>query len=574
MYEKLQRDWIRRPCDALLLEDFRRSGSVTVESVLYAQRGIGPDDAGSFSYPVLAADLSNPFSIEGMSDAASVIGKTVRELGTVAVIGDYDVDGIMASTIVQKMLAEMGCRHCDIFLPSRQHEGYGLNDKTVSSFIKKYRPPNLLIVVDTGAAYGKQRGDLRKLGVGRIVVLDHHIPGSQGHPATAVDAYVNWRKSGNDPYCAAGEAYQLARACSTICGFESEWLASFAAVATVADVVPLRGDNRVIVKCGLPELWNSRSAGLISLVMNSTYSGGFYQNDVAFQVAPRINAAGRIGDPDRALRLMLSSDVTECMALVSELDAVNSERKLVEAKMEKAVRKMAIQEAWQNGIVCYDPSWIPGVCGLVASTIAEEFGVPCLVFGQHDGKITGSGRSVKGANIKEIMDRCQQIFVRYGGHEMACGAQLDPEFLPRCAELFDTACGDYYREKGRLTHEAFYDFELTPQALTPEFGFRILNLFHPYHDDGNPEPVFKLSNVTLGGIETKESDEWKRTSVTLSACFGKPNFEFSTFSRIDVPGLVGRPIDIYFKFPQTENEEKITDLELIDAVPVDAVKKE
>jgi single-stranded-DNA-specific exonuclease len=543
------------------------SGVGDIEAVLYAQRGITFDRIRSFSAPTLA-DISDPLSIPGIAEAASVIEKALGEGADypAAIIGDYDADGIMASSIVKKMLAEMGCHDCDVFLPSRQKEGYGLNDDTLQSFVDEFPIPNLLIVVDTGAAYGTQISSLKKWGVKHVVVLDHHIPGPQGHP-TSADAYVNWRKSNSDPYCAAGEAYQLARACLKMRGLESDWLAPYAAIATVADMVPLTGDNRTIVKCGLPELWNSRSPGLISLVMNSARSGGFHQTDVAFQVGPRINAVGRMGDPDKALTLMLSGNAAECMPLVSELDAVNSQRKLAQAKMERAVRKVAEAGGWQNGILCYDPSWIPGICGLVAGKTAEEFGMPCLVFGLHDGKISGSGRSVKGASVKDIMDRCKQLFLRYGGHEMACGATLDPNRLADGAKAFDDACGDYYKEHGRPSFESLYDMELTsPEQLTPSLGFRILNSFHPYDDDANPEPVFKISNVLVHRVETKESEEWKLTSLTLGSECNKLGFEFSTFSDLDVAALDGQRVDAYFKFPQTEDEEKMRDLELVDVV--------
>jgi single-stranded-DNA-specific exonuclease len=558
------KEWKQRPWDEALNTGNLEAGISPLLSFLLAQRGIGPDKAEEFARPTLDL-LSSPTELgPGMDIARDFIIETAGK--KVAVLGDYDVDGILSTAILAKLCQSVGS---DVmtFIPSRIKEGYGLNKKTIKAFTEKWgdERPEMLIVTDSGSSSEANVVALKEWGAKRIVIVDHHLVDPE-HESVSADAYINWRKCGPHEMCSAGQAFHIARHVCEKTGGNPLSFISFAAVATIADCMGIKGDNRTMVKLGLPEVWQSNSMGFSILTSKVGNSAGLFQKDVMFAVAPRINAVGRIRDPDLVLELFMTEDPARAREIADLMEEANTERKKIQKTMQGEAIGMMKESYIKNGALLYNKDWAPGICGIACSKLVEKFGVPVLMFGEHQGNIKGSGRSLEGVNVHEIMKGISDIFSAFGGHEMACGATLKRDMLNSASTIFDNACKEYYKKHGRPTREWLYDAELRPSTITTKTCESLLEAIHPYCDINNPEPVFKVSGVRLNDVAVKEGPTWRLISFGASKDGEHIDMKFKTFmDDLEVP-QDGVLADIYFSFPQTYDERKQRELDIVDLV--------
>jgi single-stranded-DNA-specific exonuclease len=486
------------PCSRLLARLLLRRGFPDAES------------ARRFLKPRLQ-DLHDPFLLPGMEAATERIAQALQAREKVAVFGDYDVDGISSTCLLHDFFRHLGfpvtCR-----LPHRLNDGYGLKEDAVRELAAE--GVTLIITVDNGASAHREVAVAREHGVD-VVVTDHHQPPPEALRACAV---VNpWLPGSAYPFkdlAGVGVTFKLVWALSQRLSRQKKVSEEFrrllvdslalAALGTISDVVPLVGENRIFAKFGLISLAETRRPGLRSLV-DSVFDGGRDGRDgrrleashVAFRIGPRINAAGRLGEAERAMRLLITDDAAEASDLASHLDRENRRRQEIEGGIlaeARALIRETVDLDRDRVIVLGAAGWHLGVIGIVASKIVEEFSRPVLLVALEEGRARGSARSVRGVHICEALSRCREHLSGFGGHEMAAGFQLDPAALPALRRALNEAVD---REPRDMVPEVDVDDVILLADLTPEALAEIL-LLAP-HGQGNPAPVFTAEDVEIVG---------------------------------------------------------------------------
>lgn len=565
--------WKEKFCDKILAQSHLDSGRSSLLSKLLAQRKISVADAESFFWSPLE-NLSPPESFgPDMLKACDIFCSAAKANYEIAIIGDYDVDGVMSCVILSKLCKKMRVKH-QVFLPSRKTEGYGLNPQTVKAFKESWgqKRPGLLIVADSGSSAESAIVDLKTWGINNIIVIDHHLVKKELETVSA-DAHINWRKQGPCDMSAAGECFHFAKAvCEKNNQGWKEFLA-YAAIAAIADVVQLGGDNRIIVKHGLNNVFDSGSMGLSMLAAERGRDAGAILTieDVMFSLAPKINATGRIDHPSIAFEALIGSDYSTLVDIMAKINDCNTQRKEIQHETEKQAKEIiekaiSVKGCLPNGILLYNKSWPIGICGIACNRLVEKYGIPTLMFGKHNDHIKGSGRSLPGANIYEIMAECSEIFESYGGHELACGAVLKSDKLQDAWKVFDKACSDYYKKHGKPDMTRYYDSWLPANLVTQETGREILATIYPYCSTTNPQPIFLLKDALVEDVYVHDPEDrsWKLTKLSVSKDGKRLPASFKTF-RNDLPDVgVGSVIDLFFSFPQSYNVRKGFELELVD----------
>ena len=418
-------------------------GIPDVVAILLSARGFStPDEATLFLDPRLAS-LRPPEEIPGISEAVTRLNEAVRLKERITLYGDYDVDGVSSVTILCRYLRLAGA-DVECFIPDRAKEGYGLSSQGVGRCLRE-NMPNLVVAIDCGTNSRKEAEQLRKAGC-ELLVLDHHEPEVET-VAPFCAALVN-PKLGADFHnlCSAGIVFKLCHAMQKVQPIDDVDLRDFldlVAVGTVADIVPLVGENRIFVKAGLRQLSQSRWAGLHALLHVAGASAPYSPSDIGFKIGPRINAAGRLGSATEALLLLLTDDANEATRIAAQLDQQNRERQAV----ERDVTHQA--EEWVAGnfdpgrhatIVAGKRNWHQGVVGIVASRIARRWHRPTLIVGfDETGVGKGSGRSIEGLPLVEALGRCSELLDAFGGHDMAAGLSLQESNLEELRERFESA---------------------------------------------------------------------------------------------------------------------------------------
>jgi single-stranded-DNA-specific exonuclease len=401
------------------------TGLEPVVARMLVLRGVTtPEEARRFLSPDLARDWRDPETLPGMPACADAVAQAVRDGLSIVVFGDFDVDGLTAAALTCRGLAEMGATVSAV-VPHRFEEGYGLSDAAVERVLSL--KPGLVVTVDCGIGSAREVEMLRAGGAA-VVVTDHHEPG-EGQPEGVP---VCDPKLGDYPFtglAGAGVALKLIAAVGARLGFPDTWLGltDLAAIGTVGDIVPLLDENRSLVAHGLAQARRTPRAGIAALCAVARVDTAQLATDkIAFGLAPRINAAGRIADPAEALDLLLTDDPKRAEDLAAALDAYNTVRQAAEADLaEEAMR--AANESYTDDarvLVLAGEGWHEGVRGIVASRVAGRFGVPALVFSVEGGEARGSGRSVGDVDLHAALSQCGDLLTRFGGHAAAVGATL------------------------------------------------------------------------------------------------------------------------------------------------------
>ena len=494
--------WTGGEADPAAAERIRRELALhpAVARLLVRRGLVDPDDARRFLRPSLD-ELHDPSRLTDLERGAERLAGAVARGERIVVHGDYDVDGVSATVMVRRVLALLGGT-VDHYIPERLADGYGLQPRTVERLHAD--GARVIVSVDCGIRSLEAAARARALGVD-LVITDHHEPGAALPPAFAV---INPRRadcSYPDKHLAgAGVAFKLVQALCRRSG-RSEWLPAFAklaAIGTLADAVPLRGENRVIARVGLDGLTaGPNTAGLQALLDASGLAGRRVESeDVAFRVAPRINAAGRMRSADLAARLLLATgrqQADTARRLAEQLDAENSRRRTEEAAIAaEAERAVAADPRAPDArlLVVWGEGWHRGVIGIVASKLVEAFARPAIVLSVEGDAAHGSGRSVPGFDLLAALEHCAELFTRFGGHRQAAGLELPAERLPELRRRLDA----YARARIR-PEDLVRKLDIDGTLALPEIGVPLvegLRALEPF-GSGNPRPVFRAARVEV-----------------------------------------------------------------------------
>ncbi len=489
--------WILpEPTDPAAIQSLvRQAGLARFAAELLSRRGIPAEEASRFLDPRLKT-LSDPFLLPGMEAAVTRIFAALDAREKIALYGDYDVDGVTSLALLHRVLRAYGA-DAPCFLPLRADEGYGLSRDGVARCVAEHAP-RLIIAVDCGTSSVAEIAELRTQGID-VVVIDHHECAGTLPDCVAL---VNPKLGADYHYlCSVGLVFKTAHALlkrRPLADFDLRAQLDLVALGTVADLVPLRAENRILVKRGLAQLAETRSPGLRALIEISGLRPPFCPPNIGFGLAPRLNAAGRLGTAQDALELLLTEDHSRACGIAANLDAQNRERRGVE---DDVLRQAEAQLAeWFDpecdaAIVVGAPGWHTGVIGIVASRLQKRFHRPTLVIGfDENGTGKGSGRSIAGLSLVAALASCGEFLDKHGGHEMAAGLTIQQH---RFAD-FRAAFLAYAR--GQLSAEQLQPrLRLDAELTLGEINYELLAHHEALQPFGmsHPQPLFFARGVTL-----------------------------------------------------------------------------
>jgi len=465
-------------------------GSECIARLLFRKRFGSTAEVQTFLRPRLSS-LSDPFLLRQMRAAVTRILCAMDSHERIVLFGDYDVDGVTSLALLAEMLRGYGATP-ELFLPLRMEEGYGLSHESVERCLEQYRP-QLLIAIDCGTASASEIAELKNGGVD-VIVLDHHEPKSQLPDCVAI---VNPKADSASPFhylCSVGIVFKLCHALlktRPLPDFDLKSKLDLVALGTVADIVPLVEENRVLVQRGAIEIGRTCRVGLKKLMQVAGVRPPILPDDIGYRLGPRLNAAGRLSTAEKSLRLLLTNDEDQAAALAIELDQQNRARQEVEKEILAAAIvtiEKQFDAARDAAIVAGARGWHPGVLGIVASRIARRYHRPSIVIGFDEKSVgKGSGRSIEGLNLVEALTRCAATLEKFGGHEMAAGLALREEHFPKFAEAFCSTARELLSEEA-LQRSLRLDHELPFTNIDIEF-LRWHELLQPF-GSGNPQPLF------------------------------------------------------------------------------------
>jgi single-stranded-DNA-specific exonuclease len=442
-------------------------------------------------------DLADPFLIPDMALAVERVLFAADRGERVCIYGDYDVDGVTSITLMRRILRAYGIepRH---FIPKRGPEGYGLSALALERCMREGPKPDLMITVDCGTVSIPEVAALRADGID-VLIVDHHEPSPAGRPDCC--ALVNPKCGTEFTYlCAAGVAFKLGHALlkTRPANLDLKELMDLVAIATIADIVPMVGENRMMVRHGLKRLPVTLNPGLRALQEVTGMNGHATSMDVGFRIGPRLNAAGRMDAPEDALATLTTDCRRLALELAQKLDRYNRERQ----NHENLIRREAVELLGKSFDPFRDPvivigsrSWHHGVVGIVASRLMRQYHKPTFVIAiDSDGVGKGSGRSIEGVSLVDAIHACQDELLAGGGHAMAAGLSIHERNLDRFRARFAEFVLRHTDEDQRLP-KLYYDAEITFDQLSLEF-LSSYDLLQPF-GNGNPQPVFIARSVRL-----------------------------------------------------------------------------
>lgn len=472
---------------------------------LLFHRGIfDRNSAEIFFKPDFERDLHNPFLLPNMDEAVERILLAIKENQRFTIYSDYDADGIPASVALHDFFKKIGYENFDVYIPHRNREGFGLNKKAIQEIAS--RGSKLIITVDCGTSDVDEVAFARSLGMD-VIITDHHEAHEVLPDAIIVNHKLIDSKYPERILCGAGVVFKLIQALiskgdfNLPKGFE-KWFLDMIGIATLADMVPLVGENRALAHYGLIVLRKSPRPGLQQLLRKTrTNQNQISVMDVGFTIAPRINAASRMGEPDVAFNLLAEKSFEKVGALVDHLHEINDQRKGHVAVITKAVyQKMHEMENSDElkVIVAGNPLWQPSLLGLAASSVVEKYQKPVFLWGRGDGEeLKGSCRSVEGVSTLELLNDVSDLFHAHGGHDQAGGFVVQSEHVDFLQERLSAAYEKCISET--CDQVVFLDAEIT----IPEINYSLFNQVQKLSPFGigNEEPKFLVKNVLISDVQ-------------------------------------------------------------------------
>ncbi len=476
--------------------------SPVIVQLLYNRHLQGQVAVDSFLDPQYHA-LHDPFLFRDMKKACARVYQAIRDHECIAIHGDYDADGVSASAILQNTLEKLGAKTI-VFLPHRDKDGYGLNLKTVDYLHSQ--TAKLIITCDCGISNAPEIAYAKTLGLDTIVTDHHQIPEKIPeavaiiHPKVAGEAYPFKLLAGG------GVAFKLAQGLlkseeCTLLADEREafekWLLDLVSISTVADMVELTGENRILVKYGLFVMSKNKRLGLQKMFLQAHIDPDHISTQtISFQIAPRINAAGRMDHANAALVLLRSSNPAEAAELAQLLEQQNKERQRVTDGMYREALEM-MQEQDPNMLIFFNKNWSAGLTGLVAGKLSKEFDKPVFVMGYDGERIAGSGRSPDSISIMDAVNTVKHLMMSFGGHPQACGFRFSEDNYSNIRD----GLVSYFKTlpKSAPASIQWADAEIRFSQITWELA-DLLQHFEPF-GQGNPEPLFLVSGVMIKDVK-------------------------------------------------------------------------
>lgn len=480
-----------------------------LKEILLAQRGLDLSAARSFFMPRYDSDIHDPFLLFGMGEAVERVWRAVKKGERIVIYGDYDADGVTSLAILYLTLRELGAV-VSPYVPHRHQDGYGLN----LSVLQRLRPEmDLLMTVDCGITGVVEAEWLKKEGVD-VIITDHHSVPDELPEALAI--IHPQHPKGSYPWpslCGAGVAWKMAsalladkRSKHAGDGDRAKWLLDLAALGTLADVVPLLGENRAIVRFGLEVLRRTPRVGLRRLFENvRVEQGSLTAEDMAFRVIPRINAVGRMDHAQPALDLLLADKAARADEAIAALTNANQQRQTWTKRIMQEAQQQA--SALSGGVIfAHSPEWPAGVVGLAAGRLAEKFARPAVVVGGAGAHAVGSARSPAGVNVLELLRSGEKYLTKLGGHKQAAGFTVLGDNVENFFKALSSAAGAFSEEVWLLS-----DAVLEPRMLGRGV-VSMLDEFAPY-GEANPRPQFVMRGIHLAEMRAvgKEGDHAKCT---------------------------------------------------------------
>lgn len=476
-------------------------------------RGIATADAARRFLDPRLRDLDDPMRLPDIHRAADRLWAAIRSREQIALYGDYDVDGVTSISLLWHVVTALGGK-VECFVPRRLDEGYGLSLAALGRCCDSIHP-SLIVAMDCGTTSVAEAEWLQARGID-LIIADHHQVPERTPPCHAL---VNpFRGTDDHHLCSVGLAFKFAHALLKVIGdrcIDLREHLDLVALGTIADIVPLAGDNRVLARAGLARLAASTKPGLRQLLRVARVGDEPTAFDAGFKLGPRINAAGRLDDAMAAVRLLTTPDDAEASRLALELDARNRERQEIEraalaGAMTRAERDF--DEARDHAIVLADREWHPGIIGLLASRLQQRFWRPTFIVAiARDGRGKGSGRSVDGCHLVEGLRHCHKHLESFGGHALAAGLYVREDAIPAFRDAFSAWAGDRLRGELR-TAPLKIDAEIAFRDVDPQF-MRALTSLAPF-GQSNPEPLFLVRGVRLARPPTVVGEHHLKLALT------------------------------------------------------------
>ena len=485
-------------------------------ALYFVSRGIESKEIPGFLNPRLG-NLTDPYRFPGIQEACARLWQAIANRESILIHGDYDTDGITASALLALVLRQNGAT-VHSFIPHRFDDGYGFTPESLDKALEAFGPCGVLVTVDCGITSCEAVDEAVKRGID-VIVTDHHEAGTELPKALAViNAKVYPELEDLQLLSGAGAAFKLSHAFikygreKNLGGFHTrlEEVLDYVALGTVADIVPLLGENRIMVKFGIEALRKQLRPGVRALIESSKLKSELSPSDITFRMAPRINAAGRVGDANVALQLLESSQIVEAYDCAGQLESFNRIRQEKEQEIyQEACEQIERNLAWQSpySLLVAGRDWHQGVIGIVASRLARDYNRPTIVLTIQGENAYGSGRSVPSLNLVEVLSKTSHLLERYGGHPMAVGVGLKAE---KIADFFEEMDKEIRNQLDSSDLESFisYDGEVQLRDLSSDF-FEYLGKLGPF-GHSNPKPVYRFNelhvarcNAVGGGAHTR-----------------------------------------------------------------------
>lgn len=528
---QLEKRWvIEEPAPLAFKQEFPQIDPVAAD-LLY-RRNIRTQEAiDEFLNPDYGQDLHDPFLFKQMPVAVERVMQAIHLKEPITIHGDYDADGLSGAVILFSTLKFLGAETMNVYLPDREKEGYGLNANTVQYL--HAQGTKLIITCDCGISNAEEIKQARALGVD-VIVTDHHTQRGDLPPAIILHPKVLGENYPFKELAGGGVAFKFAQGllrtaktgkpakeAASYDAFE-KWLLDMVAISSVADMVPLTGENRTLVKYGLTVLSKARRLGIRAILQKAglfppqkgkelrltTY-------EVGFIIGPRLNAAGRMDHANAAFGALMAQEEPQALQLAENLEQTNKNRQVVTEKMlYEALRQIGdIDRTKPQAIVVYDPTWSVGVAGLIASRILDRFHLPVFVLAEINGQIAGSGRSIEGYDCVQALNAMKDLFAKYGGHARACGFTLVENYK---LDEFKKRASAYARKvlsDEEVVPKLVIDGAVKINQLTWDF-YEQIQLFEPF-GMGNQQPKFLSAGVEIVDVSTVGADgSHLRLSVT------------------------------------------------------------
>lgn len=547
--------WVYTEADASAVHDIQEDlGLLPAVASILVKSGYGRlEDAEKFLTPKLS-HITDPFRIPNLEIAANRIIRAIDKREPIAICGDYDVDGVTSTTLLVSILREFGLNP-RYYIPRRQKEGYGMSPEIVNRALEK-GVPKLFFALDCGTNATEEVDRLVELGCD-VIIVDHHRS-KTATPPNAILVNPNSVFSAApefSPLCTAGLIFKVIHGFLKLLRLRKDERAfkiilreylDLVAMGTITDISPLLGENRTMTWFGLKQIRNSKREGIRALISASNIAdtADILPVDVSHRIGPRINASGRLADAALPVEMFLCSSPKRCADFAAQLNEMNRDRQEIERKIfEEALAQVEAAGTDRNALLaCGD--WHPGVVGIVAGKLARQFNRPCIVLGIEGDSAKGSGRSVDGINLIEVLKPYgDQLLEAWGGHPMAVGITVDVDKVDTFREIFDRAVGDYQTRNNGEFSEIALDIAawLDITDLTPELFDQIAAL-SPF-GEGNPEPVFGLRNIEM---------------PMRPIVFGERNFRF----QLTLPTLARLGVVAWHKADRVPEEGQCIDLAL------------